>query len=480
MTTDMAWAAIPLPDDVAQHKAAGFLDDCRAAIHTWLSEDIPDALRRRLELELERLPFLPESEYPYTDQEALALLDQTFSDFQPRELTELVNSRAADWLYIRGIRRFHRRFVENIITTRPDYAARQKIPTQESLEDRRREARIMENIAIMKERGGRSAKLTIRANFWLEPDAVREGQPLTVHLPIPRECAHQSDIQILKMSHPEGAVIAPPDAPQRTVCYPSVTAMPSMSPACHSPAPSASLPDRSPVRFFVEYSFVNALRYVNPDPAQTQPGYPDEAAAFLGEEAPHVLFTPYMKALLAEIQGAETDPLKVARAIYNFVTTKIRYSYMREYAVLDTICDYAAKNLKGDCGVQAILFITLCRLAGIPARWQSGLAADPEHIGCHDWAEFYVNPFGWLYADPSYGGSAFRAKNFEKWNYYFGNLDIYRMVANSAMQSDLLPPKIFFRADPTDNQRGEAEYPDGGVLPFQFRHEEEMIDFQEL
>lgn len=459
MTTHMAWAAIPLPDDVAQCKAAGFLDDCRAAIQTWLAEDIPDALRKRLELELERLPFLPETEYPYTDQEALVLLDETFRDFQPQELPDLVNSRAADWLYIRGVRHFHRRFIENIITTRADYAARQKTPTQESLEDQRRQQRIMENIAIMKERGQRGARLTIRANFWLKPEAVQAGKPLTVHLPIPKECAHQSDIQILRLSHPEGAIIAPPDAPQRTVCYPSVS-------------PSE--------RFFVEYSYVNTLHYVNPGPTQAQPGYPDEATEFLREDAPNVLFTPYMKALLEEIRGAETNPLKVARAIYDFVTTKVRYSYMREYAVLDTICDYAAKNLKGDCGVQAILFITLCRLAGIPARWQSGLAADLEHVGCHDWAEFYVNPYGWLYADPSYGGSAFRAKNFEKWNYYFGNLDIYRMVANSAMQSDLFPPKKFFRADPTDNQRGEAEYPDGGILPFQYEHKEEMIDFQEL
>ena len=37
---------------------------------------------------------------------------------------------------------------------------------------------------------------------------------------------------------------------------------------------------------------------------------------------------------------------------------------MREYFTISNISEYAATNLKGDCGVQAILFITLCRIAG--------------------------------------------------------------------------------------------------------------------
>ena len=44
----------------------------------------------------------------------------------------------------------------------------------------------------------------------------------------------------------------------------------------------------------------------------------------------------------------------------------------------------------GDCGVFALLFITLCRIAGIPARWQSGLAVRPGRVGpttgpCSTW-----------------------------------------------------------------------------------------------
>ncbi len=49
---------------------------------------------------------------------------------------------------------------------------------------------------------------------------------------------------------------------------------------------------------------------------------------------------------------------------------------MPEYFLLDDIAEYCAVNQKGDCGVQALLFITLCRIVGIPARWQSGLSVN--------------------------------------------------------------------------------------------------------
>lgn len=42
----------------------------------------------------------------------------------------------------------------------------------------------------------------------------------------------------------------------------------------------------------------------------------------------------------------------------------------------------------------------------------------------------------------------------ERWNYYFGNLDIFRMPANSEIQKEFMPEKKWLRIDPIDNQRG--------------------------
>ena len=185
---------------------------------------------------------------------------------------------------------------------------------------------------------------------------------------------------------------------------------------------------------------------------------------YLGERLPHIRFTPYIRGLAREIVGEEKNPLAKARKIYDFITTHVNYSYVRSYLTLENIPEEAAVSLKGDCGVQALLFIVLCRVSGIPARWQSGLFTAPHKAGCHDWAQFYIAPFGWLFADCSFGGSARRNHSDSRWNFYFGNLDPFRLPAAREFQADFVPDSRFLRSDPYDNQTGEVEYEDRGLL----------------
>ena len=104
----------------------------------------------------------------------------------------------------------------------------------------------------------------------------------------------------------------------------------------------------------------------------------------------------------------------------------------------------------------------------------------PYSVGPHDWAQFYIEPYGWLFADLSFGGSAYRAKNERRWNFYFGNLDPFRMIANSEFHYDLLPQKQFLRSDPYDNQVGEVEYLDKGLSRNEFDVIMDIIDVHEI
>ena len=175
------------------------------------------------------------------------------------------------------------------------------------------------------------------------------------------------------------------------------------------------------------------------------------------------MFTPYLRMLAQEIIAGEENPLRKARRIYDYITQKMIYSYMRAYMTMPNVPEYIATSLKGDCGVQALLFITLCRIAGVPARWQSGLAVSPLDVGSHDWAQFYVAPYGWLFCDPSFGGAAWRMGDRERWDFYFGCIDPYRLPANSEYQHDYFVPFRHLRHDPYDNQQAEAEYDDATV-----------------
>ena len=179
-------------------------------------------------------------------------------------------------------------------------------------------------------------------------------------------------------------------------------------------------------------------------------------------------FTPYLKTLAANMaQGTRTDVEK-AWKFYEFVTTKVDYSFMRDYFQIDNLNEYCAVNLRGDCGLQALLFILLCRIGGIPARWQGGLAVEPSYTGGHDWAQFYLEGWGWLFADCSYGGSAYRFGAKERHEFFFGNLDPMRMAANREFQAPLQPEISVLRVDPYDSQGGEVELI-GAKLPFTMR-----------
>ena len=153
----------------------------------------------------------------------------------------------------------------------------------------------------------------------------------------------------------------------------------------------------------------------------------------------------------------------------------------RTYFGLESIADGCARNLVGDCGIQATLFITLCRCAGIPARWESGLAAGPAgSCGAHDWAKVYIAPLGWFPVDLSRGGTAFARSKEELQKFYFGNLECDRMVANRTVQADFGIPKQHWRADPYDNQVGEIETAERALDYSEYDRSKETLFCDEL
>ncbi|MBM7690151.1 transglutaminase [Enterococcus ureilyticus] len=455
MYYELNYMSVPLPEDVIKLKNYGDFDGAGKLIDYLLESELPQALKKRLEIEQDIIRIVGINEYPFDFVEANKMMKETFKEYQEQELTILKETGKVDWLYIDGKVHFQRRFLMNLIKTQADYEAR-LIVKEDNETDRLRKQELTQNIQLMKERGYRKVKLHLKTSIQVKKEYERPGETVKVYLPLPKDCKQISDIQIIKTT-PEASFIAPENEAQRTVCFETVL--------------------QEDQTFSVEYSYVNQVDYVDLDPNKASELQPEFE---LSEQLPHIRFTPYLEQVLAEILAGETNPIIKARKIYDFITTKVNYSFMREYFTIENISEYAAVNLKGDCGVQAILFITLCRMAKIPAKWQSGLYVSQYYTGCHDWAQFYIAPYGWLFADLSFGGGARRNGDLDRWNYYFGNLDIFRMPANSEIQTDFNPPKQSLRADPIDNQRGEFEYENQG-LPYAYLDvKQELVAMEEL
>ena len=448
-----------LPEDILRRKLHGDFAGAIRLIDLRLArDDQPQGLRHCLTVQREMMLRTP-PDYPYTKAEALTLVREYIPDFSEEEFDQRVDLGKIGWIYLDGEMRFFSRFFPTMCKAEPAFAKRAGVTTYgvesaqkgsqtDSLLDRTRKKLISQ--------GQISNRIRIAARVKLNDEHFTPGMFIRAHLPIPCACDQQSDIRIEKV-YPENAMIAPEDALQRAVCW------------------EENMEENH--EFYVEYSYIHTAKYHDLSkivPDQEQPSFCTE------EEAPHILFTPYIRQLVETLIEGTDDPLEKARRFYDFISLNMKYTFMPGYFILENIAETCARNFTGDCGIFALLFLTLCRCAGIPAQWQSGFTAEPGFVGGHDWVRFYIAPYGWLYADTSYGTAAVRADNEERRKFYFGNLDPFRMVANNAFQRDFTVPKQHWRADPYDNQVGEMESSDRGFAFPEYTRSKEILLCEEI
>lgn len=430
-----------IPEDILRRKMHGDYEGAIRLIDRRLQDSsLPESVRGSLLVQRKICQELP-GEFPYTKEDALAIIRKDIPDFTDAEFDEQVDRRNIRWIYVKGEERYFNRFYSSMCKAVPEISSRTQLQVggMESLSSAANTANLRDvTIRKMKENGSLSTRIRIRATVRLKDECFTPGMFVRVHLPVADACDQQSDIRIEKV-WPNTGVVAPEDAGQRTVCWEETL-----------------LKNHE---FVVEYSYLHTAKYKD---AYNGSGIPGTYDFDVEEQEPHIVFTPYIKALCAELTQGITDPLMKARAFYDYITKNMYYTFMPNYMVQENFAENCGLSQTGDCGILALLFLTLCRCSGIPAQWQSGLAVEPDFIGGHDWVRFYVEPYGWIFVDASYGVSSTRAENEERRQFYFGNLDPYRMVANRAFQENFTVPKQQWRADPYDNQLGEIETSDRG------------------
>ena len=461
---------IGLPEDIQFKKMAGDFKGAIRLIDLRLQEDnLPKVLRAGLQVQREILLRLPE-EFPYTKEQALKIVQEKIVDFTAEELDTYIDQRKVRWIYIDGQVHIFNRFFNSLCKTEADFRQRAGVtlPGVESAVNGTVEAGLLDiSMKKMKEQGSMSNRFRIRATLKVKDEVFKPGIFVRAHLPIPSNCQQQSDI-VIETMYPENGNVAPEDALQRTVCWEEYM--------------------QENHEFIVEYSYTHTAKYTEAYAPENGPLSAGELNVCLeqpteldlAEQEPHIVFTPYIRDLCDELTEGMTEPLDKARAFYDFITINMKYTFMPSYFVLENIAESCARNYNGDCGVFALLFLTMCRYAGIPAQWQSGLTAEPDFCGGHDWVRFYVEPYGWIFADPSYGTGAVRLGKEERRQFYFGNLDPYRLVCNSAFAAPFTVEKQQWRADPYDNQLGEMETDEKGLLFDEYIRTKEILLCEEI
>ena len=462
---------LPLPSPVQQMKERGNLEEAEAYLqHLLETGDCLPEERRRFRAEQEILRRLT-AEYPYTRAEALELVRRYVPNFSEADFDSLRTDGRIFWRYLDGEPRYFGRFFDSLCKTDPFFAvAAEKQGHHVPGSDRKL---LSESAEKMRAQGELSVRLAVRAELELAEAVFREGALVRAYLPLPRVTEEQSDIVLEEMS--AGGQLSAESAAQRVVFW------------------EERFGENHP--FIVSYRFLHTERYRDVyglaermqaegrAEKQSENGttkYGAEKRTESGYDS--ALFPPsaYLRSLAAALTEGVTEPLVKAKCFYDFITKKVRYSFMPSYFCLDRMAERCAMDRVGDCGIQALLFLSLCEAVGIPARWESGLKTEPKFIGAHDWVRFFTPSFGWRAADLSYGGSAWKRGDELLHRFYFGNVDPWRMAANARILGETGFSEPEFRADPYDNQVGEMALDGRGLRYEEFRRRKEVLRAEEV
>ena len=418
--------------------------------------------RRKLEFERDRLERI-RKDFPLSKEALFTELKRAVKDLTPQEFDRWVEEGRFDSREIDGERWFMVSSVSNLYFRYPELNPR-RTPAKDTagVDKASWETVVAIKKAALEQKVPYVLPKRLRVEMIVtaKPNAAPDGETIRAWMPIPRRYPFQSDFQLLTSSSPIKK-IADETSPVRSV-YLEQTARKGSS-----------------TKFKLDYEFTILGTYFDVKPERVRPGNPNDPALkeFLGE-APHIVFTPEIRALSKQIAGDETNPALKARKFYDWIADNIKYSYAIEYSTIRNISDYCRTKGYGDCGQEALLFMTLCRLNGVPARWQTGWNLFPGAKSIHDWCEIHLDPYGWVPVDPYKGIFAMRyvtsltpEQRREVRDFYFGGLDYYRMAANSDHNQPLDPPKRSMRSDDVDFQRGELEWGDHNIYFDQYSYE---------
>ena len=396
------------------------------------------------------------------NKEAVAEYIRTyFPDVNDEMLAQWENSYVLEYKIIDGEKWYYNRAATNLF--RLDNAAKarkEEVDTSSATSTSILPVHLPEIINILHKSGKTQAppvKMRVKYALTLQPNAVPDGETVRCWLPYPREDhRRQSNIKLLSVND-SNYVISPSQYAHRTIYMEKIV---------HKD---------EPLKFAIEFSYQHAPEWFNLQGKTVQP-YDTQSElykTFTAEHPPHIVFTDSIKAVSERIIGNETDPYQKMKKIFQWIDA-FPWSGAREYSTLKNIPQYVLENRRGDCGQVTLLFITLARYNGIPARWESGFTMQPGNLNMHDWSEFYIEGIGWIPMDMSYGINTF-ADNEVINCFYTNGIDAYRWIVNSDFSQPLFPNKIFFRSDDVDFQRGELEWRGGNIYYNQWKWDFEVV-----
>jgi len=428
-------------------------------------DTLSDIDRFNLQFQLDLMNRI-ELDFSKTSDQIFQELNKYYPDINEQMFANLENDGSLEMRLIDGEKRYFKNAVPNLFRINKNAKiVKEKVDgiskdiLKEFLSENLPE--IIDEYDKTKSRYLNTVKIKLNYTVILKPNVVQEGELIRCWLPFPIEGnPRQTDIKLISVNT-KNYIIGDNDNLQRTIYLEKETVK------------------DTPTIFKIELSYISKAEFIDlfSQKEITFNQNKNIFDKFTQERYPHIIFTDDIKELSKEIIGDEKDNLKKLKLIYEWINENIPWASALEYSTIENISDYCVKNMHGDCGIKSMLFITLARLNGIPAKWQSGWMLHPDRVNLHDWAEIYTDQFGWIPVDVDFG-----LQNFEDTKlkyFYLGGIDSYRFIVNDDFNQPLFPMKIYPRSETVDFQRGELEWR-GGNLYFDKWNYDMQVEYEKI
>lgn len=387
-------------------------------------------------------------DFSSTPESMLAYVRNYVPDVSPSQIDQWEASRALEGMYIDGEKFYFNRGPRNLF--RIDSAMCALYEQVEGPDLDSKDTLLWEHLPQIIQNATKSGQelvepRTYNITFRLSVPAntVPDGELLRVWMPLPRtDIDRQKDFRLIHASQ-SNYLISPDSYDHKSIYMERVAQK-----------------DKD-TDFEYTFEYTAYARYALFDPEKDVLPYNTQDVDYLKytqERLPHIILNDRIKELSAELTKGITNPYQKIQNIFSYLDT-YPWAGAREYSTIDCIPLYVLDNHHGDCGQVSLLFISLCRAAGIPARWQSGWMLHPDNENLHDWGEAYLEGVGWIPIDQSFG---LQQEGPDYW-FFTRGMDSYRMVVNSDYGAAFFPAKIFPRSETVDFQRGEVEWRGGNL-----------------
>jgi len=163
------------------------------------------------------------------------------------------------------------------------------------------------------------------------------------------------------------------------------------------------------VRYFIFPDKVGPLEDI---PAEVKQKY-------LGDNEKYQMNHPVIQDALKQCVGDEKNPYRIARNIYHHLIDNMYYEMVGGWNTAPTVLERG----NGSCSEYTFVYISMCRAAGLPARYVGSVVVRGDDVCMddvfHRWVEVYLPNYGWVPVDPSGGDHEWPRDQAN----YFGHLD---------------------------------------------------------